>query len=347
MSTVDPEFAQAAAAMPGRTAVEDVTVQRRQFQGFVDLMNAKTTSSLPPATEYRVEDHTVSVDGGDINVRCLIPTTEAKKTHPLLVWYHGGGWCVGNSDIDDHFLRHVCVTNQVTIVSVDYRLAPEHPYPIPNNDCYSALKWAAAHAESLDVSLTAGFVVAGISSGGNAAATVARRAAGDPYFSTRPLTGQILHLPVIFHSSGIPQKWKSETRSRVEFADDPFLREKSIQRVESGLTYLISFGTAVTYQPDAGFYQADPSDPDAWPLLQSNHGQLPPTAMQICGRDPLRDENFLFERELRQAGVKTRLYKYPGVPHGFHVFFPELKLAKRFKEEFQQSLRWLLEGAQP
>ncbi|KAA1473906.1 alpha/beta-hydrolase [Dentipellis sp. KUC8613] len=326
MAMVDPEFAQAAAAMPARAAVEDVTVQRQQFQGFVDLMNAKTKSSLPPVMEYRLENHKVPVDGGDINVRCFIPTSQVENNHPLLVWYHGGGWCVGTSDIDDHFLRHVCVTKQVSIVSVDYRLAPEHPYPTPNNDCYYALKWAAENAEILNVSLTTGFIVAGISSGGNAAVIVARRAASDPYFSTRPLTGQILQVPVIFHSSGISEQWKSEILSRTEFTNDPFLSQRSIQRVER-------------------LYQADTHDPDAWPLLQPSHGQLPPTVIQICGRDPLRDENFLFERELRQAGVQTRLYKYPGVPHGFHVFFPGLKLAKRFHEEFHESIRWLSDGA--
>jgi len=282
--------------------------------------------NLPPVTKYKLQDHKVPVAGGEITVRALIPVseneTESSRVFPLLFWIHGGGWMLGNLDLDDFYLRNVCVDLQIVIINVDYRLSPENPFPTGLNDCYAALKWAASNPSLFNVSLDEGFIIAGQSAGANGAAAISHRVIKDPFFDDKPVTGQLLQIPMVCHPDAYPAMYKSELLSVEQIRDAPFLSRAQLDTI---MKYL----------------QAPPSDPDMSPLLSAHEG-LPPMYAQVCGWDPLRDEGLLYERVLREAGVITKLDIYPGVLHGFHLAFPKIEAGIRFDRDFRNGIRWLL-----
>ncbi|KAI0757825.1 alpha/beta-hydrolase [Daedaleopsis nitida] len=278
-------------------------------------------------TAYAVEDHRVPVEGGEITVRSLVPTGEdSTATFPVLVWFHGGGWIVGDLDTDDNHLRTLCVKLQLAIVSVDYRLVPEYTFPNAHEDCYAALQWVVTHAPELRISLAKGFLVGGDSAGGNIAAATALRARDDPFFATdsgRGLTGQYLREPVLLHPEAVPAAHRAELRSYVENADAPLVDSKAMAQSFVG-------------------YNAPPTDVRVSPVLAETHAGLPPAFLQINECDPLRDEGLLYERLLREAGCATRLVSNPGCAHGTHYWFPGIAATAKIVSDEEDGLRWLL-----
>ncbi|KAJ7117020.1 Alpha/Beta hydrolase protein [Mycena epipterygia] len=126
---------------------------------------------------------------GPMTVANVYPTHspgERNAGFPVLVWIHGGGWVAGNLDMDDFNLRMVSVELRLSIVNVDYRLAPEHVFPTGLKDCYTALKWVR-------------FLVGGVSAGGNLSAALVHRARDELFFTGRRITGQILKIPALLH----------------------------------------------------------------------------------------------------------------------------------------------------
>jgi len=166
--------------------------------------------------------------------------------------------------------------------------------------------------------------VAGASAGGNLATVLAHRVRDDPFFEGRRVTGQLLQIPCVVHPDAYPEKFKAELQS-CEKIRDPLLDKRII--------------------PDLyAKYAAPPSDPECSPLLYPSHKGLPPTFLQVCGADPLRDEALLYEKVLREDGVKTKLHVYPGVGHGFYVLIPHSSAALKFDRDFRDGLGWLLNG---
>ncbi|KAI0942643.1 hypothetical protein AcW1_003217 [Taiwanofungus camphoratus] len=328
LSTPDPEFAALLAHLPSIPPwyeVEDAALLRQQFNaGFIGMIQNNLRPKLPPKSAYRLQDHQVPVEGDVISVRCLTPTSQEKEAvFPLLFWIHGGGWNFGNLDTDDYYLRILCVDLQIAIVNVEYRLAPEHPFPTGLNDCYAALKWAADRSSLFSASLSRGFLIGGQSSGANLAAVIAHRARDDAFFAGRRLTGQVLQVPIVLHPDAYPEKYKSELLSMEQNKDAPFLDRKQLDE----------------------FYrrvQVQPSNPECSPLLFPSHNGLPPTYIQVCGLDPLRDEGLLYEKVLREEGVKTKVDVYPGVAHGFQLSFPALDAAVKLDSDFKNGIRLLL-----
>jgi len=246
-----------------------------------------------------------------------------------MLWIHGGGWTDGNLEMDDYQLRAICVELQISIVSVEYRLAPEHPHPTGLNDCYAALKWAADSASSLlSADPQKGFIIAGNSAVGHLTAALAYRARDDTFFKDRKITGQILQLPSVIHPDVVPEKYKSVLLSFKQNKDAP----------------IVPMDDVLWFRNQLG---GSPTDPEISPLLYPSHAGLPPTVFQVTGLDPLRDEALLYDKVLREAGVSTKLNVYPGVPHGFHYFFPDFKLARKWEEDYREGLRWILNGAKP
>ncbi|KAA1468765.1 hypothetical protein DENSPDRAFT_539888 [Dentipellis sp. KUC8613] len=273
-------------------------------------------------------EHRVHVEGGEITVRCFVPTLKDEEggIYPLLVNFHGGGWTLGGLDSDDLLLRHICVAHKVSVVNVDYRLAPEHPFPVPMDDCYAGLKWAADNTALLHVSLAKGFIVHGMSAGGNLAAAISHLAKNDPFFQHRPLTGQILQIPAVVHVNNIPEQYKSQVLSYEQNAEN--------------LT-LPAWAMHAFFE----LYGADPANEDVFPLLKSDHTGLPPAVIQVCGMDPLRDEGILYAQLLQEAGINTKLYIYPGVPHAFYLGFSHIKQGRKYIEDLKSGLQWLLDEA--
>ncbi|KAJ7311724.1 Alpha/Beta hydrolase protein [Mycena albidolilacea] len=279
---------------------------------------------LPADSMYTLENHTISVEDGEICVRTVspMPTADESSDFPVLVFFHGGGWVVGSIDSRDLDLRILSVELRLAIVNVGYRLAPEHPFPAGLNDCYTALKWTVENSHKIGGDVEKGFIVCGASAGANLAAAVTHRSLKDPFFKDRRITGNVLQIPVLVHPAAYPPQYASELLSYKQNKDAPILSKALMD---------------VFYDCLAG----PPADPELSPLL-ADHNGLPPTHLQICGLDPMRDEGLLYERLLREQGILTRLDIYPGVPHGFSSMLPEMMATKKWNADLREGLKWVL-----
>jgi acetyl esterase len=206
---------------------------------------------------------------------------------PLLVWLHGGGWVVGSLESHDPLCRYLAAKTPCCVVSVNYRLAPEDPFPRGLDDAYAALEWARRETSRL-AGDRACLAVGGDSAGGNLASVVARRARDDGV----SLGLQVLAYPVTNHDFTTP--------SYAEYGEGLNLSQAKMQWYWR--QYL------------AG---ADAGNPDASPLRASDLRGLPPALVQTAEHDPLRSEGEAYAELLAQSGVTTRLTRYPGVIHGF------------------------------
>lgn len=212
---------------------------------------------------------------------------------------------------------------QIVIVNVDYRLVPEHKWPVSLNDAYAGLVWVTRNSSGLSTSLSKGFIIGGMSSGANLAAILAHRARDDPQFSDNPLSGQILCIPLVVHPDAYPEQYRDQLLSLEQHRDAPVLSKKGLYK---------------WYEE----YGVIPNDLECSPLLYPSHENLPPAYLQVCWLDPLRDEGFLYEKLLKEAGVETKLDFYPGVPHGFHIVWPDIPQAVKYEEDLINGLAWLL-----
>ncbi|HEU5143916.1 MAG TPA: alpha/beta hydrolase [Dermatophilaceae bacterium] len=241
-------------------------------------------------------------DGATVPLRLYRPTLPGASAaiprperFPVVVWFHGGGWCLGNLDGYDPLCSWMAHEAQVLVVSVDYRLAPEHPAPQAVHDCVDAVRWVSAHADSLAADLTS-LGLAGDSAGGNLAAVVAQvlRDAGGP-----PVGYQCLLYPGTDATMSMP--------SVRTHADAPILTRADMD-------------TFVGYYLGGGTDSLPASDPLVSPLLAADHRGLPPALIQTADLDPLRDEGLAYAEKLEAAGVPVRVTNYPRTPHGFHSF---------------------------
>ncbi|KAJ7474245.1 Alpha/Beta hydrolase protein [Mycena latifolia] len=331
LSTPDPEFQELwSELLPTLPPPEplDVASQRHEMATLVvpAMMDARRPH-LPAESSYRVKDHDIPVPGGAVAVRCIQPVPQGGEegSFPILVWFHGGGWICGELDGEDFYFRMLGVELRLSIVIVDYRLAPEHPFPTGLNDCYAALKWAVSSAPEISGSPAKGLIAGGVSAGAHYAAAVAHRARDDPFFAGRTLTGHVLQVPIVVHPAAYPEEFKADLLSMEQNKDAPNLRKEDMNFCWDCL------GGA-------------PSDAELSPLLLP-HVQLAPAYIQVTGLDPLRDEGLLYARLLRENGVSTRLDIYPGLPHVFHLAFPQLAASRKWEADFRAGLKWLLSGA--
>lgn len=236
-----------------------------------------------------VTDLTIPGDAGSIPVRFYRPEIIGTARPALLVYFHGGGWVVGSLDSSDSICRFLAAQAQVAVLSVDYRLAPENPFPAAVEDATTAMRYAASHTDELGVDAEA-IAVGGDSAGGNLAAVLCQQAlAGNcpmPVF-------QLLFFPVTDTST--------KTRSYELFADGYFL-------TEAQMDWYIG-----QYLPDP----ADRLDARASPLLAPNITGLPPAYVSVAGFDPLRDEGEAYAARLRDGGVPVALHRHSGLIHAF------------------------------
>lgn len=220
-------------------------------------------------------------------VRIYWPETTGPA--PLVVFFHGGGFVLCSLDTHDELARGLCQGAGAVVVSADYRLAPEAPYPAAPDDCYAALVWAVAHAAELGAD-GARVAVAGDSAGGNLAAVTALRA--------RDLGGPALrHQCLIYPVTDC----RFDTPSYIENAEGYFLTTESMRWFWSH--YLQDMGLA--------------TEPYASPLRAPSLSGLPPALVITAEYDPLRDDGERYAQALAAAGVPTTLRRYDGMIHGF------------------------------
>ncbi len=265
--------------------------------------------AVPGATMAHVEDRSIPGPGGEIPVRIYRPT-EASD-HSLLVWYHGGGWVIGDLDGADVTCRELAARSGSVVVSVDYRLAPEHRYPAAHEDCYAATVWAAGNAE--DLGADAGkLAVGGDSAGGNLAAVVSLRARDE---SGPAIRFQLLVYPVTDHNY--------ETVSYNDNAEGYLL-------TRDGMEWFWNHYLG----PDG-----DGSHPHASPLRAEDLSGLPPAHVITAEYDPLRDEGEAYAERLRGAGVAVTQTRYAGQIHAFYGMHGVLDDATNAAQESAEKLK--------
>ena len=257
----------------------------------------------PPDVE-RVRDLSVPGPHGAIPVRTYHPAPT--ETRDVLVFYHGGGWVLGTLDSVDEICRRLAARSGRLVVSVDYRLAPEHPFPEPLDDAFAAFEWTCEFAASLGGS--GNVAVGGTSAGGNLAAAVALRAAADATAgdgdAPTPM-GQLLAYPVTAQTF--------DTDSYEENADGPLLTRADMAWFRDH--YLRS--EVDRYSPFAAPVRADEE------LL----AETPPACVVTAGFDPLRDEGTRYAVRLRGVGVDVAHQHYPSMVHGFLSLASEVDAA--------------------
>ncbi|TCD70229.1 hypothetical protein EIP91_004410 [Steccherinum ochraceum] len=299
---------------------------------FLPVFRERQKALLPDASTYKTQDHSISVGNGAAKVvmRTVTPTTSGP--FPVYYYIHGGGFIMGSIDTNEYCLTTVAVKLDIAIAMLEYRLAPENPHPTQINDCLDGLKWVINNASNLNFDLAKGFIVGGESAGANLAVTLAHITRDDPFFEGRgrQLTGQIVQAPNILDPRSYPEQYKPELKSF-------FMEGKAVKM------------TALTHQflrdIYAKYLQSAPEDPSASPILYPSHANVAPAYLQIAGLDLLRDEGILYEKLLREAGVRTKLIIYPGVSHGFFFAYPSLDKTKQWETDFEEGLRWLIAGA--
>ncbi|KAI0266839.1 Alpha/Beta hydrolase protein [Gloeopeniophorella convolvens] len=326
LSEANPELAALLKERPRkqRPLPVDIPAFQRAFIKLVQpAAEVHQKARLAPEAKYQVQDFSIPVDGGEIRARAIIPGSgDEGEEYPLLFWTHGGGFILGNIGLDDYFLRNLSVDLQVTTLNVEYRVSPEYPYPTSHSDSWEALKWAVNNTDALSVSLDKGFIVSGSSAGANIAAHLALRARDDAFFRNAPITGQYLSCPFLVHTDAYA-RFPGELLSLEQNKNAPGLnKEATIWHVE--------------------MCKGPVDDPGFSPVLEESHANLPPAFLQVCGWDPLRDDGLLYERLLREAGNKTSMKVYPGLPHVFHVEYPTLKAVQQFNSDVRDGMEWLL-----
>lgn len=276
-------------------------------------ISASSSTTAGPAIEpVRVRDLTIAGVAGPIPARLYVPEGPDETT-ALLVYYHGGGWVIGSIDSHDNVCRFLARYAGVRVLSVGYRLAPEHPFPAGPQDALTAFEYATGHAGELGTEPTS-IAVGGDSAGATLATVTAYQAvrAGGP----RPAF-QLLFYP----GTDMPTRYRSEDL----FAKGFFLTAQDIHWFSDH------------YCPD----QAARHQPLVSPLLADDVRGMPPTYVVTAGFDPLRDEGAAYARRLRAAGVPVVYRCQEDLVHGFVNF---TGLGGRFREAMAEAAATLRAG---
>jgi len=237
----------------------------------------------------KTENRAVPGAAGEIPIRVYSPVAAGSEPMPALIYYHGGGFVIGSIESHDGLCRMLANEGGFRVVSVDYRLAPEHKYPAAFDDAFAALVWVQANAAEIGVDANR-IAVGGDSAGGALAAEVAQAAKAK---GGLPVAAQMLLFPVV--------QVGDETNSLREFAIGYFLEKETLDWFYS------------SYLPPG----ADRNDPKISPLRAKDLSGLPPAFIMLGGFDPLHDEGMQYADKLRAAGVRVQVADYSDMVHCF------------------------------
>jgi len=284
--------------------IEDSTPEEAR-----ESMRSRTAGLGPVEDVAAVTEHQVPVAGGTIAVRCYAPA--GAGPHPALVFYHGGGWVIGDLYTHDGICRTLTNAAGCVVASVDYRLAPESKYPVAVEDSYVALQWVVAHANQLGIDPRR-VAVGGDSAGGNLSAAVSLMARDR---KGPDLVSQILIYPVTDYALDTP--------SYAENAEGYVLTREAMRW----------FWRHYLVREEQG------KEPLASPLRATSLAGLPPALVITASHDPLRDEGEAYAARLRDAGVPVTLTRYDGLFHGFIRMTKFLDKARACVDEIAGTLR--------
>ncbi len=245
-------------------------------------------------------------DGSDLPIRSYRPYGAGERP-PVVVYLHGGGWTIGDLQTHDEPCRALAAGTGAVVVSVDYRLAPEHPFPAAVDDAYAAACFVAGNAEDLGVDADR-LVVAGDSAGGNLAAVVSLLA--------RDRSGPTIALQVLIYPA-------------VDFDFDSG-RWPSLEENATG--YFLHLETMRWFADCYGGTGLLAGDPSAAPIRATDHSGLPPVHVSVAGFDPLRDEGLGYAEALAGAGVPVTLCRHDAQVHGYWHFAPSVESSGAARE---------------
>jgi acetyl esterase/lipase len=310
---MDPELRVAMEKMPSdRPLILDANLPAARAT--MKKMVATMLAGLPPVEGVTGQDRFAPGRKGDPDVRVRVyrPDHQSRKL-PALLWIHGGGYVMGDIEQDDRLMKQIVKRTDCVTVSVDYRLAPEHPFPAPVEDCYAGLKWLFAHAEELGVEPSR-IAIGGASGGGGLCAGLALMARDR---GEVPVAFQLLIYPMIDDRNVTPAS---------HAITDPRVWNRENNRM-GWKAYLGREGGGADVSPYAAASRA------------TDLSKLPPAYIPVGALDLFVDENIEYAQRLIQAGVPTELHVYPGAFHGFDMFAPSAKVSKQFKADRETALR--------
>jgi acetyl esterase len=269
------------------TMSDDKVIARQSRSIPSNALVNRIFGGVVPGTGLR--DLTVPGPAGAIAVRVYQPADGAAEDRPLILNFHGGGFVWGDLRLSDWMCSSVAVAVGAVVVSVDYRLAPLHPFPAAVDDCYAALEWAADNAAQLGAASPPRIGVMGESAGGNLSAVMCllARDRGGP---------RIAHQALLYPATDLTHVAQSPARTLI--ISGPEMH--SFRRMYLG--------------------DADPADPRISPLRAADLAGLPPALIQVAEHDPLHEDGVAYAAALRSAGVPVRFTEYVGMPHGYLNF---------------------------
>jgi acetyl esterase len=267
-------------ALPGARAHEVGPNEARSM-----ILAARGVSDAPIGELALIRDLSCPGPGGEIPLR-LYDARERRSAGPLLLFFHGGGFVFGDLDTHEPFCAEIARQLDLPVLAVDYRLAPEHPFPAGAEDCIAAARWAAASPWELGLEVT-GLVTAGDSAGGNLAIVAGLALRDEP--AAAPVIAQWPIYPAADPAKGYP--------SYDDFAEGYFLSHDGMRWFD-------------------GCYRPDKADWRYSPLLKSQAG-MPPTLVQTAGLDPIRDQGRAYAAACAEAGVAVVFLEAKGNIHGF------------------------------
>lgn len=256
--------------------------QRRQAKAFYKKYPE------PETPLEKVTDSTIPSSAGDIPIRIYYPNNQ--QNLPALIWFHGGGWVIGDLDTTDDNCRNLAKGAGIIVVSVDYRLAPEHKYPAAFDDAYFATKWVQNNGTELGID-PRNIAVGGDSAGGNLAAAVSLKAKQE---EGTKINCQLLVYPV---------------------TDVSNFKRLSHTNFKEG--YLLSVQDMDYFRSAYATKEGDYFLPYFSPLLAADHSKLPPAFILTAGFDPLKSEGKAYADKLKEAGTEVTYKNYEGTIHAF------------------------------
>ncbi|HWU56585.1 MAG TPA: alpha/beta hydrolase [Rhizomicrobium sp.] len=285
-------------------------VARQSFAGMMQITGPKDVAV------GKVENFTIPGPAGAIRARSYAPVA-AVGPLPTLIYFHGGGFIAGSLESHDGLCRLFTAEGGLRVIAVDYRLAPEHPWPAAVDDAWAATQWIEENAASLGVD--AGRVAVGGDSAGGMLAAIVTQAARDK--GGLEIAFQLLLFP--------NTQMGGETSSMNEFAVGYFLERRAIEYFNS------------LYLPPG----TDRTSPKVSPLHATNFSRLPPAYVMLGGFDPLHDEGLAYADKLRAAGVKVAVADYPDMVHGFIYLQTVLPQARDAVADAAKAVKKALDAA--
>ncbi|MCM3668463.1 alpha/beta hydrolase [Mesobacillus maritimus] len=272
----------------------------------------ETSARVMSKAEHKVKTEDKKIQGYEKEIAIRIYTPEGVKESGVLVYYHGGGWVIGNIETHDALCHTVAYESGCIVISVDYGLAPESKFPVPVEDAYIAAKWVSDHSEELGIDKKR-IAVGGDSAGGNLAAAVC-------YLAQERKEFEIAFQMLLYPSTGF------------EFTE-------SYEKYGEG--YYLTKGTMAWFRDQYLTNPEDTESPLAAPLLipEKATKHLPPAYIMTAEFDPLCDGGEQFANKLKDAGVEVHYVCYPGMIHGFLGMTEFVAVGKKAVSEIASELK--------